>query len=144
MSKIIGAGILVLVCWVGWVVYQRWEGLQAARQETPSEGQPAREAAAAINPRDLPGMPAGNLRDALESSLEKAQGEGAIGLREWLGNCRQYVEDPRRGWIELDYCVLVAQSNPREAKRVFNEVKERTPPTSPIYPRLKQLEKTYQ
>jgi hypothetical protein len=138
MSKIIGAGIVILLCWFGWILYQQWESVQAERAATP-----AGAAASRLDPRGLPGMPA-NLRDALESSLDKAQRDGAIGLREWLKNCRQYVQDPRLGWIELDYCVLLAQSNPREAKRVFNEVKDRTPPTSPIYPRLKQLEKTYE
>ena len=31
----------------------------------------------------------------------------------------------RRAWIELDYCVLIARSNPAEARKIFAEVKER-------------------
>ena len=57
--------------------------------------------------------------------------------------CEQ-VEDPRKAWIELDYCVAVAREDTSEAKRVFKEVKERTPTSSPVWPRIQQLEKTYQ
>ncbi len=34
--------------------------------------------------------------------------------------------------------------NPLAAKRVFSEVKKRTPLESPVYPRIKELEKTYE
>ena len=44
----------------------------------------------------------------------------------------------------MNHDVLIAREDPAEAKRVFAGVKERTPATSPIFPRIKQLEKTYQ
>ena len=84
------------------------------------------------------------LRSGLENTLAKAQQSGAAGLREWLNQYRRYVADPRLAWIELDYCVLVARENPTEARRIFAEVKARVAPTSPVYPRIKQLEKTYE
>ena len=52
------------------------------------------------------------------------------------------IKDPRLAWIELDYALKVAPSNPLEAKRVFAELRDRTTPQSPIYPRVKALEKT--
>jgi hypothetical protein len=135
MKSFITIGIIIIAAWVGWKIYEDRQNIRAAQ---------ARAAAvAAIDPRGLPGMP-DQWKETLETSLTIAQRHGAPGLREWLKAYRQYVADPRRAWIELDYCVLVAQDKPTEAKRVFNDVKERTPPTSPIYPRLKQLEKTYE
>ncbi len=57
---------------------------------------------------------------------------------------RKVAKDPRLAWIELDYVQLVAPKNPGEAKRVFADVKQRTPPESPVYKRVKELEKTYE
>ena len=54
------------------------------------------------------------------------------------------VQDPRKAWIELDYCVLVSREDLSEARRVFAEVKKRTPPSSPVWPRVKDLEKVYE
>jgi hypothetical protein len=135
MTRFITIGLIIIVAWVGWKIYENWENTRTeeTRATTPT----------AINPRSLSGMP-DPWKETLENSLNIAQRHGAAGLREWLKAYRKYVEDPRLAWIELDYCVLVARDNPAEAKRVFNDVKERTPPTSPIYPRLKQLEKTYE
>jgi len=88
---------------------------------------------------DLPGLP-----PALATSLDTAKTEGAKALGEWLKQYRPYVKDPRLAWIELDYVVLVSLQDAKEARRVFQGVKERTPPTSPVYERVKKLEKTYQ
>src|SRR5437667_5813413 len=57
-------------------------------------------------PAVLPGLPPN-----FEASLEAAQKEGAPGLKRWLDRYRSYVQDPRLASIELDYVVLVANSN---------------------------------
>jgi hypothetical protein len=44
----------------------------------------------------------------------------------------------------LDYVVLVAKDDPAEARRVFTRVKTRTSTTSPVYPRIESLAKTYE
>jgi hypothetical protein len=80
----------------------------------------------------------------LDASLQAARKQGAAGLKNWLKTYNQIIEDPRKAWIELDYCVAVARQDPAEAKRVFARVKERTAPSSPVWPRMKQLEKTYE
>jgi len=54
------------------------------------------------------------------------------------------VQDPRKAWIQLDYVLLLTRQNPQEAKRVFNEVKDRTLPNSPVWPRIQSMEKSYQ
>jgi hypothetical protein len=142
MSKLITAGIVIVICWIGWIIYQHWETVNAEQAMSQAEAERAKAAVAAMNPRSLPGIPE-RMRDGLENSLDRAQRDGAAGLREWLKTYKKFVEDPRLAWIELDYAVLVARDNPSEAKRVFHDVKDRTAPTSPVYPRIKQLEKTY-
>jgi len=92
-----------------------------------------------VNGDTLPGLPY-----KLEASLQAARKQGAPGLRNWLKTYAQSVEDPRKAWIELDYCVAVAREDPAEAKRVFAAVKDRLPPSSPVWPRMKQLERTYE
>jgi hypothetical protein len=82
--------------------------------------------------------------DDLRKSYDIAKGNGPVALGKWLKSVGDRVDDPRRAWIELDYVVGIAQEDPQEAKRVFAEVKGRIPETSPVYPRVKALEKTYQ
>ena len=48
-----------------------------------------------------------------------------------------------RASIELDYVVLLAQSNPEAARKAFAKVKSRITSGSPLYTRVKDLEKTY-
>ncbi len=87
----------------------------------------------------LPGLP-----PKLEPLLDIARKRGAPGLRDFLATHGKAIDDPRRAWIELDYVVLLAQSSPGEARRVFATVKSRVEPGSPVYNRVKQLEKTYE
>ena len=54
------------------------------------------------------------------------------------------MADPRLAWIELDYVVEVAPSDPAAARKVFAQVKARLTPTSPVYSRMQQLEKPYE
>jgi hypothetical protein len=54
------------------------------------------------------------------------------------------VQDPRKAWIQLDYCVLISREDPAEARRIFAEVKGRLQPSSPVWARIKRLEKTYE
>jgi len=44
----------------------------------------------------------------------------------------------------LDYCTMIVRDDPTEARRIFKSVKERTPATSPVYDRVKKLEKSYE
>ena len=79
----------------------------------------------------------------LENSLRAAQNQGPEGLRNFLKAYANRLQDPRKAWIELDYCQMVARENTAEAKRIFADVKHRTPHNSRIWPRIEQLEKTY-
>ncbi len=134
MTKLIAALILIAVL-MG--VYQLFLYYDRIKNEEAAAKKEA--AASVVVPEQLPGMPS-----QLENSLQAAQKEGAAALKAWLKTYDTVVQDPRRAWIELDYCLLVSRSDPAEARRVYAAVKERTPPSSPIWPRLKQLEKTYE
>ena len=65
-------------------------------------------------------------------------------MRAWLKTYGPSIQDPRKAWIELDFCVAITREDPSEARRLFKAIKDRTPPTSPIQPRLRQLEKSYE
>jgi hypothetical protein len=134
MTKIITAVFIIAALYGGWHLFLYWEKVRDEKETKEKQA-----AAAAIVPEQLPG-----LASALEPTLKAAQNEGAAGLRNWLRTYNRVVHDPRRAWIELDYCVLVAREDPAEARRVFAAVKQRTPPASPVWPRIKQLERTYE
>jgi hypothetical protein len=104
---------------------------------TPSKPQSG-AASTQVRAEDLPGLPS-----TFEASLQKAQSQGAAAMKEWLRLYRAYASDPRLAWIELDYVILLSREDPGEARRVFQSVKSRVSHTSPVYERVKKLEKTY-
>jgi hypothetical protein len=134
MTKLIAALIIVGVLYGGWQFFLYWE-----KVKNDEETKQKQDMAATVMGDQLPGLPY-----QLEASLQAAHREGATGLRNWLKTYGQSVEDPRKAWIELDYCVAVALEDPAEAKRVFAAVKQRISPSSPVWPRMKQLEKAYE
>jgi len=95
-------------------------------------------AKAANGPADgIEGMPS-----HFEPSLQAAQAQGAPALKVWLERYASYIQDPKLAAIQLDYVVLVSRSNPAEAKRIFQAVKQRVPKNSPVYDRVKRLDST--
>ncbi len=134
MTKLIAIFIIVVVLFGGWHLFLYWEKVK--NEEATAQKQAA---AAIVTGNQLQGLP-----QQLEPTLDAAQKEGATGLRNWLKKYNYNVVDPRKAWIQLDYCVAVAREDPAEAKRVFAEVKGRLQPSSPVWPRVKQLEKTYE
>jgi hypothetical protein len=134
MTKLIGALIIIAVLYGGWELFLYWE-----KVKNEDDTKQKQAAAAMVMGDQLPG-----LSTKLEPTLQAARKQGAAGLRSWLKTYGQSVEDPRKAWIELDYCVAVAREDPAEARRVFATVKERIGPASPVWPRMKQLEKTYE
>jgi hypothetical protein len=135
MTKLIGLLIVVAVLYGGWNLFLYWDKVK--NEEETAKKQAA--AAAMVNPDQFPGVPS-----SMESSLQAAKKQGATGLGNWLKTYDRYIQDPRKAWLQLDYCVLIAQKDPAEARRVFKDVKERTPPSSPVFSRIKALEKTYE
>jgi predicted negative regulator of RcsB-dependent stress response len=139
--SIIIIGVLAFGGWKIWQYTQTFNtpGASASADQTRQE-----EAAVnAVDPTQLAGMP-----QAWEDSYQKANDAAKNGdlsaLRSWLKMYGQQIDDPRRAWIELDYMVMISKDNPQEAKKIYESVKERTPQDSPVYPRIKLLEKTYE
>ena len=134
MSKLISVFIIIVVIFCGYQLWLKWD--ETVREEEIKK----KEAAARLDPHSLPGMPSGQL----ETSYQQAQQHGNAAVRNWLKTYGDAVQDPRKAWIELDLAVAITREDPTEARRMFKAVKDRTPATSPILPRIKQLEKTYE
>ena len=126
--------VTVAVLYGAWNLFLYWEKVRDEKESIRKDA-----AAAAVTGDTLQGLPYG-----LDASLRAAESQGAAGLKEWLKAYGHLVKDPRKAWIELDYCVKVTRDDPAEARRVFASVKERTGPTSPVWPRIKQLAPTYE
>jgi len=134
MKALISIFIIVVLVFCGWKLvayYQKVEEESKSKQKV--------EMGADIRPEDLPGLPGG-----LYTSLQAAQKNGSTGLREWLKVYGAQVQDPRKAWIEMDCSLALLRTDPNDAKRIFKAVKERTSTNSPVYPRIRQLEKTFE
>ena len=135
MRYFIGILLVLGVFWGLRQLLSHWEAVKAKSDAVDGRAPLVQKVA----PEALSGLPPN-----LETSLQNAQKQGATGLKNWLKSYRSYVSDPRLAAIELDYVILIGPSNMKEAKQVFAGVKQRTPANSPVYPRIKQLEKNYQ
>jgi hypothetical protein len=135
MTKLISILIIVAALWGGWQLFLYWD-----KVKTEDEAAAKKKAQTEIVSGDqLSGMPS-----SLEGSYQAAKSQGANAMKNWLKLNGRNVQDPRKAWIELDFCVAIAREDPAEAKRVYASVRDRTSPTSPVWARIKQLEKTYQ
>lgn len=134
MSKIIGAFVIILFIVAGWKLVGYYK--QVAEEE---RNQKKAEEGANLKPEQLEGMPY-----QLDQSLQLATRNGPAALREWLKLYGPQINDPRKAWIEMDYCVAVMREDPIDAKRVFQGVKGRTPTNSLVFPRVRQLERTFE
>ena len=137
MKALISIVLILLALWLARTIYLTYETVDKQHHESV-EQTPANSAPAAPV-SNLTGLP-----PALEPSLAAAESKGAPGLRDWLARYRDQVRDPRLASIELDYVVLISHQDPAEARRMFDDVKNRTPTFSPIYDRVKKLERTFQ
>lgn len=133
-TKLIGAFIVILLLVAGWKMAAYYKQVEAENR-----AQKKVEEGADLKPEQLEGLPY-----QLQQSLTVAEQNGAKGLRDWLKNFGPQVQDPRKAWIELDYCLALMREDPQTAKKVFQSVKERTRTNSPIYPRVRQLERTFE
>jgi hypothetical protein len=132
-SKLIGALVILLVVWGGYRMFVYYKEVEEQRwhEKEQTSGKD-------VDPTRLPGMPY-----ELDASYNAAKSQGHAAIKKWLTLYGTQIQDPRKAWIELDYCVLVSRDNPQEARAVFASVKGRLKESSPVYPRLKQLEKSF-
>jgi hypothetical protein len=136
MKILISILIILAVCVGGYKLWDHWNTVK-------EQGVLERKAAAGadINPETLPGLP-----PQLHQKVREAQQAGPETFKRFIDSCKRFpdVKDPRLAWMELDYMVMISSTDPIEAKKIFFEVKKRTPTDSPIYPRIKALEKSYE
>lgn len=138
MTKFIAAFIIVAILYGGWELFLHWEKVRDTDERIQKQA-----ASNVVIPEQLAGMPM-QAQPALESSLRTARDQGSTAFKNWLKTYGRTIQDPRKAWIELDYCQAISREDPAEAKRLFAEIKARTPASSPIWPRIKQLEHTYE
>jgi len=128
--------IILVIAVVGFGAYKLWEYWDTTDQQKTivDPGQ-------SLQPQSLPGLPS-----QLEPKLQEAQRKGPQAFKEFIETIKKspLVKDPRLAWIELDYVMMIAAKDPAEAKRIFAKVKDRTPQNSPVYPRIKELEKSFE
>lgn len=128
--------ILILFL-VGFVVYKVWDYWDRVNKEKELAVEREKRP---FDPRSLAG-----LDYKFESSLQEAMNKNdPDALKAWLTQYQPVLKDPRLAWIELDYVQLLTPRNPLEAKKVFATVKARIDEYSPVYKRVKALEKTYE
>ena len=135
MTKIISIFIIAVVLFGAWQLFLYWDKVNHEKEVAD------KQAASSVI---TSGQQLGGLAQPLENSLQLAQKQGAASMQGWLKMYGANVPDPRKAWIQLDYCIEVGKKNPAEARRVFAEVKSRIATNSPVYPRIKQLESTYE
>ena len=112
MTKVIAVFIVILALFAGWHLFLYWEKVRDEKETKQKQ-----EAAAVVVGDYLPGLP-----DKLAPSLRAATQRGAAGLRDWLKAYGQMVHDPRKAWIQLDYCAAVSHDDLPEARRVFADL----------------------
>ena len=134
ITKLIAIAIIVLVLFGGYGLYSWYKSVEN------EDAVKKTEAAAKLVAGDrLSGM-----SYELQPSLTAAQQAGPKAFANWLASYGRSVQDPRLAWIQLDYVVAISRENPAEAKKIFAAVKDRTPSSSPVYPRLQELSKSYE
>jgi hypothetical protein len=136
MKILISILIVVGVAMGGYKVYEHWENVKQRRALAAKVAR-----GADVDPETLPGLP-----HQLQYKVRENQQAGPEAFKRFIDSCKRFpdVKDPRLAWMELDYVVMISGTDPVEAKKIFFEVKRRTPLESPVYPRIKALEKTYE
>lgn len=133
MTKLIWALIVAVVVFIGYRLYVSWEKAKGGGDD----GKP--HAPASVTPDSLTGLP-----PQLEPAYRAAKERGATAFRTWFNANESKLGDPRKAWIELELCRAMTRENPAEAKNIFTRVKSRVPPASPVWPKVKELEKTFE
>jgi len=133
MTKLIWALILAAVAFVVYLIYQQWAAVEAERagkKEAPI---------VAVSGDSLPGMP-----PQLDASYRAARVKSPTAFLTWFQANEAQLADPRKAWIELDLCVAVRRDSPAKAREIFARVQTRVPPSSPVWPRVKELERAFE
>ena len=136
MKALISILVILILVVGGYKLFDYW-----AKTSADEEVNKKAEDGSDIREYELPGLPY-----QLETKLTAARQKGTAGLKDFLeayGKAPKF-QDPRKAWIELDYAVAIAGSDPVEAKRIYLDVKGRIRTNAPIYRRIRSMEKTFE
>jgi hypothetical protein len=133
MKVFIAIAVVIGVLFGAYQLWEYWDKVNHEKQKSQQETGQLQDS------RTFEGMPL-----QLEQSLEQARQKGPETFKQWLDKNRPLIKDPRLAAVELDYVVAITRSSPVEAKKIFADVKARIPETSPLYKRIRAMEKTYQ
>jgi hypothetical protein len=136
MKVLISILIVLGVIFAGWKGYDYWDRVNTERDKSERKA-----SGADLNPNNLPGMPY-----QIAEKYRIASQNGPAAMKSFLDAFAKApsFQDPRKAWIEMDYIVSITGSDPIEAKTRFAAVKARVSTNSPIYFRIRALEKTYE
>ena len=135
MTKAIWILIIIVVGYVGFRVLKAWNETKTAQSNPTAE--PAVQSQ--VDGERLPGLP-----PQLESGLRAAKSAGHKTFLTWFRTNEKLISDPRKAWIELELCTALFRDNPAEARKIFTGVKDRVPSSSPVWPRVQELQKTFE
>lgn len=130
MTKLISIFVVIAVIFGAWQGYKYWEKVDQDKGLKPVSSE--------VRADSLAGMP-----PELQQPYNNIKDKGPAVMRNWLNMYGHLITDPRKAWIELDFCTVIARENPAEARAIFADVKARTPESSPVWPRIKQLEGSF-
>ena len=133
-TKLISALIILLIAFGGYRLYVYYQQVEQARW-----GGEEVNAGENFDPSRLEGVPA-----SLEEPLRRAQTQGAEALGTWRESYDNQIRDPRKAWIQLDYCTLLARDDPHKAREVYQEVRQRVNESSPVHSWVMQMQKTFE
>lgn len=131
MNKLLWLLIILGLLWGGQKLFNYWD--KVARGEDPNE-----------KPTNTLNQPLPGMAPELEDSLQAARKGGVDALGDWLQTYGYSVQDPRLADIQLDYVVMLSARDPKKAREIFQNVKKRINPSSPVYDRIQKLSKTYE
>ncbi|MDB6032493.1 MAG: hypothetical protein JWM16_2831, partial [Verrucomicrobiales bacterium] len=116
MKALIAILVVVGVIFGGWKLWDYWDTVDQQKD-------------AAQKVPDVTEDQMGRMTPELENTLQEARKKGASGVKDWLNKYQKSPKIPeaRLVWIKLDYVLMASQSDPLEAKKVFADVKEKTP-----------------
>ena len=132
MTKAIWVLIILVIGYIGYLLFVQWD--KARLEHEGRKNEPT-----TIVGDSLPGMPY-----QLDQSYRTASTAGPVAFQTWFNANERLLADPRKAWIELELCRVMFRQNPAEARKIFANVKGRVPPSSPVWSRVKELEKTFE
>ena len=130
IKGLIAIVLIAIVIGVGNFIYSEYTG----KNHPEAKRRQQEDAAAAA----LDGIP-----PELHESLGAARAGGPGALKQWLEKHGRRCGDPGLASVQLDYVMQMGRTNPSEAKKLFQQIRGRIRPDSPVYEKMRKIEPTF-